>query len=397
MTFTLTIRWPNIRVGGAFITTGGVGTLKALPGEGLAERSQGLTHTTPKTAANGAVTFRFSWQAPTQPGAVDVGVAALAGNGNNASSGDSPGGGEFQWVFGCSAGSFYLDSDRDGYGARDFGIRLGCAGDPAPAGYAKTDGDCNENDETVHPGAVEVCNAKDDNCDGQIDENAPAVMMWPDSDGDGYYQFQTGTPKLGCGNLRGYAVRGGDCNDTDPAVHPDAAEICNARDDNCNGEADERVRPQCGVGWCARYSPTCDPADCRPGPPAVETCNLFDDDCDGVDDNGACPAGMSCFASTCVSNDGGSGATGGAAGSVANPAGSGGGSGAGGAPRARDNEPSGRGCAVAVSTSDPPPNGTGARQSWSTLALAGCLGMALLRRTRRREFSPGSGRGRVKA
>ncbi len=145
---------------------------------------------------------------------------------------------------------------------------------------------------------------KDDDCNGQIDENAPPVMMWPDADGDGYYPFQTGTPKIGCGSVAGYAARGGDCNDHDATIHPGATEVCNLKDDNCDGEVDERVRPTCGLGWCSRYSPTCNAADCVPGPPATETCNSFDDDCDGELDNGACPAGMICSGSQCVSNGG---------------------------------------------------------------------------------------------
>src|ERR1041384_8059495 len=61
---TLSIRWPSIRVGGAFITTAGVGTLRAVPGDGLTESAQGLTHSAPKAAVDGAVTFHFPWQAP---------------------------------------------------------------------------------------------------------------------------------------------------------------------------------------------------------------------------------------------------------------------------------------------------------------------------------------------
>src|SRR6478736_4503484 len=82
VTFTLTIKWSSIRVGGAFITTGGVGTLQAVAGEGLAVNAQGLTHTAPKAAVGGAVTFRFGWQAPAKPGAVAIHVAVMAANGN---------------------------------------------------------------------------------------------------------------------------------------------------------------------------------------------------------------------------------------------------------------------------------------------------------------------------
>ena len=128
-------RSPSIRVGGAFITTGGVGTLQALPGEGLAVNAQGLTHTAPKAASNGAVTFRFGWQAPAKPGAVDVQVAALAGNGNNAL---------HRRLARRRRLSVGLRLHRDDLlpgsrsrrvrDPRTWGARLGCAGDPAPTG-----------------------------------------------------------------------------------------------------------------------------------------------------------------------------------------------------------------------------------------------------------------------
>jgi Putative metal-binding motif len=388
ITFTLTIRSPIIKVGGAYVTTGGVGTLQALPGEGLAVNSQGLTHTAPKPVSNGAVTFRFGWQAPAKPGAVDVYVVVVAANGNNAPTGDSPGRGDFQWVFGCTATTFYADLDRDGFGSKAWGTLLGCAGNAPPTGYAATDGDCDENDETVHPGATEVCNMKDDNCNGQIDEGAAPVVMWPDGDGDGYYTYQLGTPKMGCGNLAGYAARGGDCDDRDAEVHPGATEICNLKDENCDGRIDEGVRPTCGVGWCARYSPSCDPADCVPGPPAQETCNAFDDDCDGELDNGACPTGMLCSGTRCVATGGGGlGGTGGVAGSPAGGGGTtsvttGGTVGSGGG-SAGDHPSSASGCAVG-SASDGRPGEVSSAASWTATTLAICFALLVLRRTKRR-------------
>src|SRR6185312_3012881 len=234
----------------------------------------------------------------------------------------------------CTGQSWYADLDNDGYGATNYPALLLCAGAAKPAGYAASAGDCDQNDATVHPGAPEVCNGRDDNCDGQIDENAPPTMLWPDGDGDGYYKTQTGTPKMGCGGIRGYAALGGDCDDTDPTIHPGATEVCNTKDDNCDGFVDERVRPQCGVGWCRRDSRSCDPKDCTPGPPAAEVCNSLDDNCDGVVDEGTCPAGTMCSVTTCVPiTDGG-----GSGGVAAGGAGSGGGSpvtsGSGGAPAA---------------------------------------------------------------
>jgi len=332
VTFTLTITSPSVKVGGTYVSTGGVGTLQALSGEGLAVNGQALTHTAPKAAANGAVTFRFGWKAPATAGGVAFLVAALAANGNGATSGDAPGSGLFQWVFGCTGQTFYADLDRDGYGSSTYGTMLGCAGATAPTGFAAMDGDCDENDATVNPGATEICNAKDDNCNGQIDENAPAVMLWPDGDGDGYYRSQTGTPKLGCGTLPGYAPVGGDCDDTDATIHPGATEICNGKDDNCNGTIDERVRPQCGVGSCRRESPTCDAKNCVPGAPAAETCNALDDDCNGEVDDNACPGGQTCDANQCVPAEGTGGTGGGGQGSGGTLGGAGGVSGTGGTP-----------------------------------------------------------------
>lgn len=300
VTFTLSLRSPPMRVGGVYLSAAGVGTLQSLPGEGLVANGSGLSHSAPVAAVDGGVTFRFAWRAPTAPGAVDFGVAAVAANGNRASSGDSPGGRSFQWVFGCTGRSFFVDLDRDGYGQSALGARLGCVDGPAPVGFAAEDGDCDENDEKAHPGGAEVCNRKDDDCDGEVDEGAEPVPLWPDGDGDGFYRLQSGSSKLGCGDVPGYAANAGDCDDTDAAMNPDAVEACNGKDDDCDEQVDEQVRPQCGTGWCSRYSTTCDPADCTPGPPLVETCNAFDDDCDGELDNDACAAGLVCSAQQCV-------------------------------------------------------------------------------------------------
>jgi len=380
--FTLTVRATSVAVGGAFITSGGIGSLKSLTGEGLQVNGQGLTHTAPKAAVNGAVTFRFAWQAPIQPGGLDIRVAALAGNGNNSPAGDSPGSGDFQWVFGCSAQTFYRDLDLDGYGAKGVGTLLGCAGDAAPAGFAALDGDCDENDERVHPGATEICNKHDDNCDGQIDEGTPPVMMWPDADGDGYYKSQSGTPKVGCGNVPGYAAQAGDCDDTDPAVHPSAVEICNLKDDNCDGNVDERVRPQCGLGWCRRQSLSCSPADCHPGPPMAETCNAFDDDCDGELDNNACPSGYTCAGEACVpiAETGGStaGFTGGSAGAVGGRTSAGGSPGDAPDAGTAKGTPRASGCAIAVCSGRAAD--TERCQLYATLVCAGGLAISLMRR-----------------
>ena len=83
----------------------------------------------------------------------------------------------------------------------------------------------------------------------------------------------------------GYSEYDGDCDDSDPAVHPGARERCNGVDDDCDGQTDEGMgRSSCGIGGCQRTVDNCVdgvPRTCAPGPPSPEVCNGIDDDCDG--------------------------------------------------------------------------------------------------------------------
>jgi hypothetical protein len=94
----------------------------------------------------------------------------------------------------------------------------------------------------------------------------------------------------------GFSVQQGDCDDTNPLINPNAAELCNAIDDNCNGDTDEgfNLGQPClaGAGAClAAGTIVCDGnggAICSaiPGTPSLEICNGIDDDCDGQVDEG---------------------------------------------------------------------------------------------------------------
>jgi hypothetical protein len=94
-------------------------------------------------------------------------------------------------------------------GCEDESDAEGCV-DTDEDGWSVDCNDCNDADATVNPGAEEVCNGVDDNCDGRIDEGF-------DNDADGV------------------TTCAGDCDDTDPSTYPGAPEICDGFDNDCDG------------------------------------------------------------------------------------------------------------------------------------------------------------------
>jgi N-acetylneuraminic acid mutarotase len=100
------------------------------------------------------------------------------------------------------------------YGGSGYGGRYVALDDPDDDADGSTacGGDCDDADAATHPGAEELCDGKDNDCDGLV---PPAET---DADGDGY---------MACG---------GDCNDGNPRANPSTAELPgNAEDENCDG------------------------------------------------------------------------------------------------------------------------------------------------------------------
>jgi len=126
-------------------------------------------------------------------------------------------------------------------------------------GFSPADGDCDDGDETVYPGAEELCDGQDNDCDGQTADDEV------DDDYDGWL------------------VCGGDCNDLDETIYPGAEELCDDLDTDCDGVNTDRLDQDFdGYSLC---NGDCDDADDSRHPGNPEVCDGLDNDCTGgVDD-----------------------------------------------------------------------------------------------------------------
>ena len=168
--------------------------------------------------------------------------------------------------------------------------------------------DCDDMDPTMYPGAAESCDGRDNDCDGVIDEDA-GDAWFRDADGDGH--GDPSAPVLSCEPLAGHVAIATDCDDTDPAVSPDAVEVCDEhdRDEDCSGVAEDTTegittffrdadgdgfgRPDVSVDACdlpegyAAVPGDCDDLDAAVSPDGVEVCDPLDrdEDCSGLADD----------------------------------------------------------------------------------------------------------------
>ena len=206
------------------------------------------------------------------------------------------------------AATWQLDADGDGYGDPD-SVATACQ---QPSGYVDDASDCDDAEEEIHPGASESCNGRDDDCDGETDEDMMETW-YADGDGDGF--GDAGLSYVSCDAPKGYvAAKRADCDDGDAAVNPDAEELCDGIDNDCDGETDEDDAVDAtasyadgdgdGYGDADLSYASCDAPkgyvaddqDCDDGDPAInpeadERCDGADTDCDGaVDENDAIDA-----------------------------------------------------------------------------------------------------------
>jgi hypothetical protein len=132
--------------------------------------------------------------------------------------------------------TWYQDNDQDGYGS-SFTL-LSCQ---QPEGYVSNSGDCNDQNVNIYPGAVELCNSIDDNCNGTVDEGCQQFTYYADADGDSYGNPNSPLVTSSTSSPAGYVVNSSDCNDTRSSSYPGAPEVCNGFDDNCDGFIDNGV------------------------------------------------------------------------------------------------------------------------------------------------------------
>ena len=122
-------------------------------------------------------------------------------------------------------------------------------------GFSPDDGDCNDEDANIYPGAPEYCDGIDTDCDDALLEEER------DNDGDGW------------------SICAGDCDDTDNQVSPSRSEQCDGKDNDCNGIIEDNIDlDEDGQSSC---DGDCDDTEETVFSGGIEVCDFLDNDCDG--------------------------------------------------------------------------------------------------------------------
>ena len=246
------------------------------------------------TLSYGVIDFdTVSWNTTDYPSttgvAKNLGTPYFSESGNDSSS---------SW---CGATTPYGDGD---YGTPN-DTNSDCDLDSDGDGYDEFT-DCDDDDSSINPGASEICDDVDNNCDGSIDENPTDATTWyADVDYDFYGDSATTT--VACDRPSFYRANSTDCDDSDANINPGASETCDGTDTNCSGDetdasdattwyadsdADaygDSISTTTDCSQPSGYvsdSTDCDDSSSSINPAASEVCNDdTDSDCDGADSN----------------------------------------------------------------------------------------------------------------
>ncbi len=208
---------------------------------------------------------------------------------------------------GLNISTYFVDADGDGYGDAAATSLDTCLA-AAPAGFADNALDCNDNDAAFNPGMAEICDDFDNDCNGMADDGLTFTTFYLDDDGDGYGGDGTSLTSCDANPPAGFVDNNLDCDDNNASLNPDQAEVCDGMDNNCNGTADDGLLifmyfqdldgdsfgdANIPFSTCESDPPTgfvfndvdCDDNNAAIHPNAIEIMDNLDNDCNGIVDD----------------------------------------------------------------------------------------------------------------